>query len=164
MHYFAYGSNMSLARLRGRVPGAQPLGCFTLKAHDLRFHKSGKDGSAKCDAYFTPGTADSIYGVVFRIDPAEKPYLDAAEGLGRGYDQKDVTVVDRHGLSVNAITYFATRIDTNLRPYSWYVNHVLIGAREASLPLEYIEAKIASVQSIEDSDQARDAAQRAIHG
>lgn len=163
MYYFAYGSNMSLARLRGRVSSAERLGCFSLSEHVLRFHKSSKDGSGKCDAYFTSNTDDAIYGVVFKIDPLEKSALDKAEGLGLGYDEKEVTVVANDGTSLSAITYYATNFDESLKPYSWYVNHVLIGAREASLPAAYIDTKIATIEMVEDSDRKRDAKQRAIH-
>lgn len=45
MNYFAYGSNMSLQRLRERVPGAEYLGSYTLINHNLRFHiEGGKRG------------------------------------------------------------------------------------------------------------------------
>ena len=37
--YFAYGSNMSLVRLRERVPSAERLGVFILAEYQLRFHK-----------------------------------------------------------------------------------------------------------------------------
>ena len=47
-------------------------------------------------------------------------------------------------------------------PYSWYKNHVLIGAIESSLPKEYID-RIRSVESLDDLDKNRDALQRAIH-
>tara|TARA_R110002073_G_scaffold44540_1_gene123402 strand:+ start:9674 stop:10168 length:495 start_codon:yes stop_codon:yes gene_type:complete len=163
MHYFAYGSNMSLSRLRERAPSAEALGCFALNGHDLRFHKSGKDGSAKCDAYFTADTGDVIYGVLFKIDPGEKHVLDKAEGLGHGYDEKDVTVTAHDGSWITATTYVATEISDNLKPYSWYLKHVLVGAREASLPSDYIRLKITSVEAVEDSDKERDSKQRAIH-
>lgn len=163
MHYFAYGSNMSLSRLRERVPSAEAVGCFVLAGHDLRFHKSSKDGSGKCDAYFTSDSEDIIYGVLFKIDPNEKSALDKAEGLGYGYAEKEVTVRAHDDSSIVATTYIATNIDENLKPYSWYVNHVLVGAAEASLPSGYIEAKINSVNAVEDSDRERDAKQRAIH-
>ncbi|WP_372879732.1 gamma-glutamylcyclotransferase family protein [Spongiibacter marinus] len=163
MHYFAYGSNMSLSRLRGRVPSAEALGCFTLNHHDLRFHKASKDGSGKCDAFFTSDPESVMYGVLFKIDPAEKSALDKAEGLGYGYEKKEVTVSSPDGTSVAATTYIATKIDKKLKPYSWYVNHVLVGANEASLPQDYIDSKIISVEAVEDSDKERDAKQRAIH-
>ena len=163
MHYFAYGSNMSLSRLRSRVPSAEVLGCFTLNHHDLRFHKTSKDGSGKCDAFFIADPVSVIHGVLFKIDPAEKPALDKAEGLGYGYDTKEVTVSSHDGTSVTATTYVATKIDKNLKPYSWYINHVLVGATEASLPQDYIDSKIIAVEAVEDSDKERDAKQRAIH-
>jgi hypothetical protein len=131
--------------------------------HDLRFHKSGSDKSAKCDAYFTSKTTDVIHGILFDIDPIEKPALDKVEGLGFGYDEKLITITNDAGHTATAITYFATRIDVNLKPYSWYLNHVLIGARESLLPLDYIELKIASIEAIDDSDRLRDAKERAIH-
>ncbi|CAG9298406.1 gamma-glutamylcyclotransferase family protein [Celerinatantimonas diazotrophica] len=163
MHYFAYGSNMSLSRLRERVPSAETIGYFTLSHHDLRFHKSSKDGSGKCDAFFTADSESVMYGVLFKIDPAQKPALDRAEGLGYGYEEKEVTVTADDGTPITAITYVATKIDETLKPYSWYVNHVLIGAHEASLPQDYIDIKIRSVEVIEDSDKERDAKQRAIY-
>ncbi len=163
MHYLAYGSNMSLSRLRERVPSAEALGFFALAGYDLRFHKSSKDGSGKCDAYFTSVAEDIIYGVLFKIDPREKSALDKAEGLGYGYTEKEVLVKATDGSSITAMTYIATNIDQSLKPYSWYVNHVLVGANEASLPSDYIDAKIKSVKTLEDSDKERDAKQRAIH-
>ncbi|WP_386082698.1 gamma-glutamylcyclotransferase family protein [Vreelandella sp. F11] len=164
MHYFAYGSNMSLSRLRERVPSAEAIGCFTLSHHDLRFHKLSKDGSGKCDAFFTSDSESVIYGVLFKIDSAEKSALDRAEGLGYGYEEKEVTVLSVHDENpVTATTYVATKIDEKLKPYSWYVNHVLIGANEASLPQDYIDIKITSVETVEDSDKERDAKQRAIY-
>ncbi|QSP94680.1 gamma-glutamylcyclotransferase [Marinobacter salinisoli] len=163
MLYFAYGSNMSLARLRARVPSALALGQYRLHQHDLRFHKACHDGSAKCDAYFTSNVRDVIYGALFNIDPDEKPVLDKAEGLGFGYDEKTVDVLAVDGRPVRAVTYVATHIDTTLKPYSWYMNHVLIGAQETALPLEYIETKMISIAVVEDADSRRDARQRAIH-
>lgn len=163
MYYFAYGSNMAVARLRERVPSANSLGRYVLKEHDLRFHKSGKDGSAKCNALFTANPEHVIYGVLFEIDAQHKQSLDKAEGLGHGYDQKEVVVLADDESFVRATTYVATKIDENLKPYSWYVNHALIGANEASLPPDYIEQKIKSVEIDEDGDTERDAKQRAIH-
>jgi hypothetical protein len=49
--YFAYGSNMSTARLRERMPSCKPLGTATLPGHALRFHKRSTDKSGKCNAF-----------------------------------------------------------------------------------------------------------------
>lgn len=163
MYYFAYGSNMSVARLRERVPSADPLGCYILKEHDLRFHKSSKDGSGKCDAYFTSNSEDNIFGALFEIAPRQKRALDKAEGLGYGYEDKEVTVIAGDGSLVKAVTYVAIIIDETLKPYSWYLNHVLIGASETSLPAEYIQRKIKAIEAIEDNDKERDRKQREVH-
>tara|TARA_R110001599_G_scaffold353881_1_gene602131 strand:- start:121324 stop:121818 length:495 start_codon:yes stop_codon:yes gene_type:complete len=163
MYYFAYGSNMSLARLSARAPSAVSLGCYVLWEHDLRFHKSSEDGSGKCDAYFTSNSEDSIYGVLFTIGVGDKSALDRIEGLGYGYDEKKVIVIAGTGARVNAITYVATNIDESLSPYTWYANHVLVGAREAVLPGDYIQTKIEAVVTVEDYDRERDARQRAVH-
>ncbi|WP_024955934.1 gamma-glutamylcyclotransferase [Sulfurospirillum arcachonense] len=163
MYYFAYGSNMSVSRLQERVPSAIHLGCYSLKEHDLRFHKFGQDESAKCDAYFTANSLDIIYGALFKINPKEKPSLDKAEGLGHGYEIKEVTITATDGSLIQAMTYIASHIDETIKPFSWYMNHVLIGAQETSLPSEYIQSKMHSIETIEDENKKRDKQQRAIH-
>ena len=155
---------MSIARLRARAPRSVPLGCHRLDAHDLRFHKAGADGSGKCDAFFTDSVEHVVYGVLFDLDARDKPALDRAEGLGHGYDEKRVTVLSAGGAPVEALTYVATRIDRTLKPFSWYLGHVLIGSREAALPADYVHRKISTVAFVEDADWLRDARQRAIHG
>lgn len=162
MKYFAYGSNMSLARLRVRVPSAQRLGMYCLKNHDLAFHKRGKDGSAKCNAYFTDKEEHYIWGALFDIDVSEKSALDIAEGLGDGYNEKLVQVEGSDGNSVEATTYYATNIDSSLKPYSWYLNHVVIGAKEIGVPPDYLQ-KISFVEAIEDPDKERDRTERKIY-
>ncbi|TQV85542.1 gamma-glutamylcyclotransferase family protein [Aliikangiella coralliicola] len=162
MKYFAYGSNMSLSRLRQRVPSAKLLGAYKLAKHDLRFHKVSKDGSGKCDAFDTGSKDDFIIGVLFDIDAGEKPQLDKAEGLGYGYNEKEVTVVDDGQNVETAVTYYATKINDELTPYTWYKHHVLVGARDAKLPADYVQ-KIESIPAIEDPDTARESKQMAIY-
>ena len=163
MRYFAYGSNMSLARLRARVPSAVSLGRHVLAAHELRFHKVGSDGSAKCDAFHSGDAGDFIHGVLFDICESEKPHLDLIEGLGSGYGEKRIIVQSARGDWLESVTYTALKTDSRLQPYGWYVNHVLVGAREASLPERYVREKIAGVRSISDPDRDRDTRERALH-
>lgn len=162
MKYFAYGSNMSLRRIRQRVPSARVLGTFSLADHELRFHKHGRDDSGKCDAFYTGNPSHVVTGVLYEIDASEKSVLDQAEGLGNGYDEKEVCVSDSTGIVAKAVTYHATNINTSLLPFTWYKDHVLIGAKEANLPEEYI-AHIEGVESVDDPDRDREFEQRAIH-
>jgi hypothetical protein len=154
LHYFAYGSNMSLQRLRARVPAAQPLGSGILYGHELRFHKRGRDGSGKCDAFQVDKRNARVIGALFSLPQDGKAELDRIEGLGGGYEQKMVSVARPDGSYSRAMTYYATDIGETLVPYCWYRQHVLAGAREFALPDDYIEA-IASVPINRDTNQAR---------
>lgn len=163
--YFAYGSNMATARLRKRMPSAEPLGVATLPGHELRFHKrSKKDRSAKCDAFATGDDDSACIGVLFSFDPAERADLDLAEGAGKGYDAKVVTVINSHGRRRKVLTYLASpdAIDDTLKPYRWYKDHVLAGAMEHDLPPDYVAEWIEAVEAVEDPDAARDREERAI--
>lgn len=163
MKYFAYGSNMSSARLLERTPSAKPIGRCTLRGHDLRFHKAGADGSSKCDAFFTGSDDHLVHGVLFEIHAAEKPALDKAESLGWGYEEKSVTVIAENGALHQALTYVALRFDRELLPYAWYRNHVLRGANEWALPQDYIRSKIESIKTKEDTDELRNTKEWAVH-
>ena len=152
--YFAYGSNMSPARLRERIGLAECLGVHYLGGFDLRFHKVGQDGTAKCDAYRTGDPSNLVQGVVFRIDPGQLVSLDSIEGVGKGYDRRKVEVVSSGGAAVSAFTYVASHLDASLLPFSWYKQHVLVGAKAAGLSLDYIE-RIERVPELEDPDAKR---------
>jgi hypothetical protein len=158
MLYFAYGSNMCTGRLRQRAPSANPVRIAKLLNHSLRFHKRSEDRSGKCDACFTGEPTDIVWGVIFQIDPDDKPRLDAHEGLGRGYAEKGALVIDEEGNRHPVFTYTAEdgRIDPTLQPYSWYKRFVVEGARQHTLPPDYI-GRIEAIQATEDSDRRRDA-------
>lgn len=152
MMYFAYGSNMSFKRLHARISNITRLGVATLYQHDLRFHKiSEKDGSGKCDIFETSNPDHVVMGILYEIDPKEKPILDAYEGLG--YEVKEISV-EMNGKRVSAFAYYATHIDHELKPFHWYKEHVLWGARENNLP-DYYVRRIELIDSIDDSDSER---------
>jgi len=163
--YFAYGSNMSTARLRERMPSCTPLGIASLPGHALRFHKRSRDKSGKCNA-FACGNDHSVIGVLFSFDPAERARLDEAEGVGSGYEHAMVTVINDKSRRQKVLTYVATPdyIDDNLKPYGWYKDFVLAGSTEHRLPPEYIAEYIESVEAIEDPNETRDKKQRAKLG
>lgn len=159
--YFAYGSNMSTARLRERMPSCKSLGIATLPGHSLCFHKRSVDKSGKCNA-FASGNDDRVIGVLFSFDPAERAELDKAEGVGSGYEHAMVTVINGKGRRRKVLTFLASSdyIDDSLKPYGWYKDFVLAGAREHGLPPEYVAEYIESVDAIEDPDKTRDKDQR----
>ena len=154
MLYFAYGSNLSTCRLLQRVSTAELVTTGQLHHHQLLFHKIGRDGSAKCNAFYTGLEKDIIHGAVYTFDPDERTLLDDAEGLGNGYEIKDVSIVVNGSQHIQAFTYFATRIALDIKPFDWYREHVLVGAREHFFPDHYIDM-ITSVHVVEDTDSQR---------
>jgi gamma-glutamylcyclotransferase len=87
------------------------------------------------------------------MNAGDKLKLDEKEGLGRGYGERVVKVVTSTG-SGTAVIYYATSIDPGLRPYDWYRDLVVAGAREHVLPEEYVRA-LEAVPSVTDPDSAR---------
>lgn len=152
---FVYGSNMLTTRLRERVPSAEALGIGHLPGYILKWHKPSRDGSGKCDIERSGRKEDVVWGVLFELDPVDKPALDRAEGLGKGYVERRVDVVTDRGI-VRAWVYVATARDLTLRPYHWYKAFVVAGAREHGLPHEYVQL-LETAASNRDSDAGRTA-------
>ena len=153
LHYFAYGSNLHPARLRGRVPSAEFVEVAVLPDRVLRFCKRSEDGSAKCT--LIPALGSRTFGAVYRLDASDKPLLDEVEGLGRGYDEYWQGLPLSDGV-VRTFHYFAAddHVDHSLQPYHWYKQLVLVGARHHGLPVDHVSA-IERVASIEDPDPER---------
>ena len=149
---FAYGSNMLSTRLKERCPSALPIGAAQLPGHELRWHKRSMDGSGKCDVV-PVNVGHAVFGVVYEVDATERAALDQAEGLGHGYDQKDVTVI-LNGDAVTVSIYVVTSTNPALKPYTWYKALVVAGAKEHGLPSPYI-ANLQAVEASEDPDHAR---------
>lgn len=152
--YFAYGSNMSSARLIARTPSAQAIATAHLPKYNLGYTKLGVDASGKCGIKLTNNPAHRVYGVLFKIKQTEKEALDVFEGLGFVYTDQEVTVYDENNQAKQAITYVPLSEDKGLQPWDWYKQHVVRGAYEFNLPKPYIEA-LEAVEAMPDSDQAR---------
>ena len=135
--FFAYGSNMLTARMAERVASARVTGTALLERFALRWTKPSQDGSGKCSIEDTGRRDDSVWGVLYELNAADKKKLDEFEGVGRGYEERRVTVLS-NGQSREVVAYYATTVDPNIRPYDWYRELVIAGAREHKLPLEYI--------------------------
>ena len=154
---------MSTKRLRNRVASASRLGVGILLQHELKFHKIGrKDSSAKCDAKETGNPRNFVIGVVFDIFESDKLKLDQEEGLGNGYNEKQVIINLNDGKIVKAFLYYATHIDPELKPFHWYKEHVVRGAKENGLPEKYIQI-IESIESVADPDDVRHEKEVAIY-
>jgi gamma-glutamylcyclotransferase len=157
LHYFAYGSNMLEARLLERIPTARRLHVGRLRGYRLLFDKRGsKDGSGKCHVESTGVSADQVWGVVYALHQRDRAVLDEIEGVGHGYEVATRTIELRDGTEVEAFLYIADPdyVDPGLKPFDWYVELVLAGARENGLPTDYIRA-ITGIASNHDSQTER---------
>jgi len=155
MNYFSYGSNMSSRRLLNRIPSARKTGSGMLRGHQLKFHKiSIRDGSGKCNILETANPQHIVYGVLYQIEMKEKETLDIIEGLNNGYNQKEVEITLKDNSTVTCFSYYATKIDETLKPFGWYMEHVLRGAKENKLPKQYIDF-LEKTDSVNDKDVRR---------
>ena len=57
-------------------------------------------------------------------------------------------------VDVPAEEYVATNKQPGLQPYDWYKQHVVVGAREANLPEDYVR-KIEAVIAVNGPDLTR---------
>ena len=155
MKCFAYGSNMLTERLCARVRGATILGVASVGRRRLQFHKRSNDGSGKCDIPETHQPQDIVYGVLFEVPDDQLAELDRFEGAASGYER---TMMDfSYGdTSIPAAVYVARsqHRDADLSPYDWYHELVLAGARQNSLPDDYI-ASIAAIAAKPDPNPTR---------
>ncbi|MGH0028150.1 MAG: gamma-glutamylcyclotransferase family protein [Myxococcota bacterium] len=131
--YFAYGSNLSRARLEERVAGVDLQGVAWLEGYRLCWDKRGADGSGKANLLREPGSG--VWGVLYTFPAPQILALDAHEPR---YLRIDVEV-RVGGARLPAQTYLSEH-RTASPPYDWYKRLVVDGAREHGLPSDWIAA------------------------
>ena len=104
VRYLAYGSNMLPRRIEDRLGRCPSLGAASVRGYSLEFHKRGRDGSGKCDAYFTGAPGETLHGVVYELTVAQRAALDEFEGVG--YESCDLAVDTASGI-IEVYTYVA---------------------------------------------------------
>ena len=98
MHYFAYGSNLSVAAMRVRCPAAVPISKATLPDHRLVF---------RTWADVEPCPGHSVPGVLWFITSACETALDLYEDVAGGLYRRLTASVRRDGVAgpVQALMY-----------------------------------------------------------
>ena len=133
--YFAFGSNMSRARLQARVGDVADLGHAMLRDHRHRFNKLGRDGTGKGNV--EPCAGGIVHGVLYQLSITQLQHLETFEG---GYFRTEVRVFPRVEPAVQAATFFALDPREDLRPSETYVEHYRRGILEHALPADYFTA------------------------
>ncbi len=102
--YFAYGSNLSVARLRARCPQAATVGKAILPNHALEFggHSAGW-GGAVATVVRCPGA--QVEGILYMLTRADLFALDGYEGHPRAYRRQQCRVLNEYGHWRHAFIY-----------------------------------------------------------
>jgi gamma-glutamylcyclotransferase (GGCT)/AIG2-like uncharacterized protein YtfP len=133
--YFAYGSNMSSARLRARVSDARAIGAARLPGFGLVFDKPGRDGTAK--ANLQPARGAVAHGVLWEMEAEALSRLDDFEpGYTRRLHLVEAPSSSTMGARIEAWAYLHPGSDLETSPSPAYLRHLLDGVREHALPSE----------------------------
>jgi len=102
--YFAYGSNLDLARMRRRCPTAAPVGPATLWGWRLAFggHSRAWGGPV---ATVVRAADERVDGLLYELAIEELADLDRVEGHPLSYRRKRLRVVDGRGRERRAHVY-----------------------------------------------------------
>lgn len=154
-HYLAYGSNLHPLRLSDRVGPVECLGRVCLPGWRLCFDKRGSDGSAKANLRAAPDSPCQAWGAIFRLRRQQYATLDRFEGCGRGYETfwLDLKVADEETPVLTYLTPSHWQTG-NSKPYHWYLELVLAGARFHGFPSDMLE-QLGRIESIADPNAER---------
>jgi gamma-glutamylcyclotransferase (GGCT)/AIG2-like uncharacterized protein YtfP len=108
----------------------------SLPNYELRFNKKVRGGTA--GANVQPSSGKTVYGVLYKIEENSFRSLDRYEGVPEHYRRIEIQVTPDGGQAVPAQVYIASKIEKGLRPSPHYLQAILDGAGEHSLPAAYI--------------------------
>jgi gamma-glutamylcyclotransferase (GGCT)/AIG2-like uncharacterized protein YtfP len=138
MEYFAYGANMSAAVMDATGIAHRFIGAASLPAHRFAFmRRSVRTGTGVADIIADPRA--EVWGALYELTDEQIMPLDEKEGRGRWYEREEVLVRTPDGRSRRAMAYVVIRKEpVEIRPSLAYLSGLLNGARERSLPSDYI--------------------------
>ncbi|HVA95307.1 MAG TPA: gamma-glutamylcyclotransferase family protein [Candidatus Dormibacteraeota bacterium] len=134
--HFAYASNMNRAQMLSRVGNILEEHNATVPNFELRFNKKVRGGTAGANVQPAPGK--TVYGVLYKIEENSFRSLDRYEGVPDHYRRIEIQVTPDGGQPVPAQVYIASKVEKGLRPSPHYLQAILDGAGEHSLPVSYI--------------------------
>ena len=158
--YFAYGSNMQSATLRGRrgiafhraLPGRA-------RGWRLVLDKPSLLGLKEAYANIIPDPASEVLGVLYEIAATDLAHLDLTEGVLLGnYERLEISVQPLPPSTVEVIaayTLTSSNRDPSLLPSDRYMALLIAGALEHGLPAEYV----ASLRSVPARPESAEVAQ-----
>ncbi len=137
--YFAYGSNLSVARKVVRTGAIRQAIPCRLIGYRLAFNKEAPGRRAYANLVRDP--AGETWGVAYLCDSQAMEELDRYEGVAAGhYERVPVEVSTRSGETIGAVAYLAGAafIVDGAEPSDEYLRLIVDGARHHGLPEDYI--------------------------
>jgi hypothetical protein len=140
--YFAYGSNMNVARLldgrlaqKGVAMGRRIGG--RLDGWELAFNKVARTPAGAGAGNIVPASGKAVHGTLNEMPEAGLDVLDIWEGVAIGHYARRLLPIVRadSGEPVEAVVYVALKVGEGLRPTREYLGHLLAG--QDLLPAEY---------------------------
>ena len=142
VYYFAYGSNMSLEQMKERCGNLwKKVGIGYVEGYELVFdgYSSTRGGPT---ANMVENPNERVWGVVFEFNSFDDltNCLDEYEGYPFSYTRKEFGVfLPEMGKKIKAIAYVRSEPKKRGKPPRSYIETILKGAIENSLPNEWIE-------------------------
>jgi phage replication-related protein YjqB (UPF0714/DUF867 family) len=128
--YFAYGSNLSVAQMALRCPGATDPRPATLADHDWLINERGV-------ATVEPFDGSQVHGVVWQISDEDLATLDRAEGVPVRY-RRDLAVVNTDDGPTEAWVYVDHRVEPGAAREG-YLERIIDAAGHHGLPSRWVE-------------------------
>ncbi len=119
-YYIAYGSNLNVAQMVRRCPGAKPIGTAELEHNTLYFRGSGSG------YYLTiePKIGSRVPVAIWEVTADDEKALDRYEGYPRFYYKHDYDL---------AVTLLDSRTTKELRCFAY----IMTEGRDVGLPTPY---------------------------
>jgi hypothetical protein len=142
--YFAYGSNMAGPVMDAACAEHRFLGPARLPGYRFAFlRRSLRTGTGVAD--IIPDPHAGVWGALYELERDRMGSLDRKEALGSAYEHLDVVVLSSDGSSHSAMAYSViAKEPIEVCPSLAYVQGLVQGARERSLPEDYV----ASLQAL----------------
>jgi gamma-glutamylcyclotransferase len=143
--YFAFGSNLSIAQMRERCPGSEPVGPALLDGRALGFSYYSQNFPPGGAADVVGSEGAQVWGALYRLTEQDLARLDRFEHVGNGGYRRIEIEVEHESGPVEALCYeVAERLDFEVAPTAEYRLLMLDGSLEHGLPdtwLGYLERR-----------------------
>lgn len=137
--YFAFGSNLSIAQMRERCPGCEPVGPALLRGRELGFSYRSQNFPPGGAADVVEAVGSEVWGALYRLTPTDLESLDRFEHVGNGgYRRIEIEVEAAPGPATALCYEVADRLGFEIPPTPEYRQLMFEGSAEHGLPDHWV--------------------------